>query len=313
MDDWNPSADFPKDEKVEGFDNNGEGLVMSGMQLGHYFLAAEEAVERATRFGPKPEFKTYSQQTPYYFGGKEYSDLPKLYHLGRYRFTPETPYTDLFGRHYRGGHIGFLPLARGGVPYSGYYKIRVRASAVGRTHDYGKALGSFRNGDPLVLEVAAVDREGSVISTGSVSVYRSIGTVDVMSETPQWFEFNAYLEKGFEPEVRFRNGPLAAKQMVRLLKSKEGSKEEFKEFADLPGLAKFHGILKAYRGPRLRIWEIQVEGPYVTEWPSRGHKLLYGDLRMNLPMKPFTNVCACLQTGPSAALPKLKNCGRYLQ
>ena len=32
-------------------------------------------------------------------------------------------------------------------------------------------------------------------------------------------------------------------------------------------------------GPRLRVWEIQVEGPHVEEWPPKGHDTLYGDLR----------------------------------
>ena len=50
--------------------------------------------------------------------------MPKLFQTGRLRFVPETPYTDLYGRHYRGGHIGFLPLYRqGGVPRSGIYAI----------------------------------------------------------------------------------------------------------------------------------------------------------------------------------------------
>ena len=68
---WNPAADFPPDVKVEGFDNNGRGLVTSGMLLDHYLGAAEEAVSRATHFGPRPVSKQYAQQTPYYFDGKE--------------------------------------------------------------------------------------------------------------------------------------------------------------------------------------------------------------------------------------------------
>jgi hypothetical protein len=46
-----------------------------------------------------------------------------------------------------------------------------------------------------------------------------------------------------------------------------------------PGLEKAHGVLKSYRGQKLRIWEIQVEGPQVTSWPPAGHQKLYGDLK----------------------------------
>jgi hypothetical protein len=45
----------------------------------------------------------------------------------------------------------------------------------------------------------------------------------------------------------------------------------------MKGLERAHGVLKAYRGPKLRIWEIQVEGPHFETWPPRGHTLLYGD------------------------------------
>ncbi len=278
---WNPAEDFPAEVKVDGFDNNGAGLVTSGMLLDHYFVAAEEAIRRATQFGDRPETKKYTQQSPFYFGGKDSRGLPKLFQLDRFRFTPETPYTDLYGRHYRGGHIGFLPLVRqGGLRQSGNYTVRVRAAAVGRIHDYGDALGDFRNGDPLVMEIASVDRKGSVTSTGNVSKMTSLARIELTNEQPQWFEWEVYMDAGYEPEVRFRNGPAAAKRMVRLL-SKMPDREEFKPFADLnPGTERSYGVLRAYKGPRLRIWEIQLEGPHIESWPTAGHRTLYGDLEL---------------------------------
>ena len=157
---WNPAENFPTDEKVNGFDNNGQHLVTSGILLDHYLAAAEEAVTRATQFGRRPVTQKLKQKSPFYFNDKQNKDLPKLFQVDRFRFIPETPYTDLYGRHYRGGHIGFLPTARGGLKHSGTYTIRVRAAAVDRTHNYGKALGDFRSNDPLVLEIASVDRKG---------------------------------------------------------------------------------------------------------------------------------------------------------
>ena len=277
---WNPAEDFPEEVKVDGFDNNGAGLVTSGRLLDHYFGAAEEAIRRATQFGDRPPSKKYTQQSPFYFSGKSSRDLPKLFKVDRFRFIPETPFTDLYGRHYRGGHIGFLPLLRqGGVAHSGIYTIRVRAAAVSRVHDYGKALGDFRNGDPLVMEIAAVDRRGSVESTGNVSKMTSLARIELTNEEPRWFQWKVFMEAGYEPEVRFRNGPLAAKRMVRLLTTQAADKPEFKPFIGMKGgTEKAHGVLKAYRGPRLRIWEIGVEGPHVDTWPTAGHRALYGKL-----------------------------------
>ena len=280
VDVWNPAEDFPEEVKVHGFDNNGAGLVTSGRLMDHYFVAAEEAIRRATQFEARPLSKKYTQQTPFYFKGNDSKGLPKLFQTGRFRFIPETPYTDLYGRHYRGGHIGFLPLFRqGGVSQSGIYTIRVRAAAVGRFHDYGKALGDFRNGDPLVMEIAAVDRRGSVTSTGNVSKMTSLARIELTNEEPQWFQWNVYLEAGYEPEVRFSNGPLAAKRMVRVLTTQAADKPEFKPFVGMKGgIEKGHGVLKAYQGPRLRIWEINVEGPHFETWPTDGHRALYGNL-----------------------------------
>lgn len=282
VDAWNPAEDFPAEVKVDGFDNNGAELVTSGMLMDHYFVAAEEAIRRATQFGERPESKKYTQRSPFYFKGNESKGLPKLFQVDRFRFVPETPYTDMYGRHYRGGHIGFLPLVgQGGLNQSGNYTIRVRAAAVGRVHDYGKALGDFRNGDPLVMEIASVDRKGSVTSTGNVSKMVSLARIELTNEEPQWFEFEVYMDAGFEPEVRFRNGPIAAKRMVRVLTS-QTDKEEFKPFVKMKGsMEKAHGVLKAYQGPRLRIWEIQIEGPHIESWPAAGHQALYGDLKVD--------------------------------
>ena len=283
---WNPSADFPADVLVKGFDNDGDGLVTSGLLLEKYFPAAEEAIARATKFSSRPESKSYIQKSPFYFQGKESKGLPKLFQVDRFRFVPKTPYTDLYGRYFRGGHLGFVSLHRmGGMPQSGKYTIRVKASAVTRTHSYGNVLDDFRNGDPLVMEFASVDRKGSTtVGIGNVTKSVSLTSFELTDAKPQWFEWTGYLEKGYEPEVRFRNGTTAAKRLVRLLLNKADQFPEFKPFAKMRdagngGLERWHGTLQAYQGPRLRVWEIQVEGPHVEEWPPKGHAILYGDLR----------------------------------
>ncbi|MBG30339.1 MAG: hypothetical protein CMI31_10115 [Opitutae bacterium] len=294
---WNPAADFPSDILVDGFDNDGEGLVTSGLLLEKYFPAAEEAVARATNFVERPETKSYLQKSPFYFQGKESKGLPKLFQVDRFRFVPETPYTDLYGRYFRGGHLGFLPLRRiEGIPRSGRYTMRVKASAVTRTHSYGKILDDFRNGDPLVMEFASVDRKGSTtVGIGNVTKSLSLASFELTDAEPQWFEWTGYLEKGYEVEVRFRNGTEAAKRLVRLLLNKADQFPEFKRFAKMKdggkgGLERWHGTLQAYKGPRLRVWEIQLEGPHVEEWPPKGHATLYGDLKAeNLGPKNIEN------------------------
>ena len=282
---WNPSADFPADVHVDGFDNDGAELVTSGLLLEKYFPAAEGAITRATKFENRPVSKSYIQKSPFYFRGKKSNGLPKLFKVDRYRFEPETPYTDLYGRFYRGGHLGFLPLNKaGGVPHSGNYTIRVKAAAVNRLHPYGKILGDFRNGDPLVMELASVDRKGSTAGTsGNVTKSVSLTSFELKEAEPEWFEWTGYMEEGFEPEVRFRNGTAAAKRLVRLLLNKADTFPEFQPFLQMKsakekGYERWHGTLRAYKGPVLRVWEIQVDGPHIDEWPPLGHEALYDEL-----------------------------------
>ena len=79
VDVWNPAENFPSEVTVQGLDNNGSGLVTSGVLLEHYLATAEEAIHRATQFGKRPASRKYVQQSPFYFQGKEFSDLPKLF------------------------------------------------------------------------------------------------------------------------------------------------------------------------------------------------------------------------------------------
>ncbi|MEN9573035.1 MAG: hypothetical protein RL514_890 [Verrucomicrobiota bacterium] len=287
---WNPTVDFPPETRVNGFDNNAGAQTTSGMLLDHYFVAAEQAIQRTTAFGGKPEMKTYAQKSPFYFEGRKNNDLPKLFRTDRYRWISDKGYDDLQARHYRGGHIGFEPLARGGAPQSGRYTIRIQAAAIDRTHSYD-FLTDFRNGDPIVMEIAAVNREGSVESTGNITTERTLALVELTSEKPQWFEWTVDLDRGEEPEIRFRNGAGKAKSLAyKLLKHANGHPElEALEGKGKKGKPSAADALRAYRGPKLRIWEMQVKGPQLDQWPTRGHSLRYGTLtpdqisRANIP------------------------------
>jgi hypothetical protein len=71
--------------------------------------------------------------------------------------------------------------------------------------------------------------------------------------------------------------------LTRLLLNKADQFPEFQPFANMKksgekGFERWHGTLRAYKGPVLRVWEIQVDGPHIEEWPPVGHEVLYGKL-----------------------------------
>jgi mono/diheme cytochrome c family protein len=53
--DYDPTADFPADERGDGFDNNSDTLTISPVLIEHYLAAAEKAVARA--FAPQKDAK----------------------------------------------------------------------------------------------------------------------------------------------------------------------------------------------------------------------------------------------------------------
>jgi len=53
--DYDPTADFPADERGDGFDNNSDTLTISPVLIEHYLAAAEKAVSRA--FAPQKDAK----------------------------------------------------------------------------------------------------------------------------------------------------------------------------------------------------------------------------------------------------------------
>jgi len=60
--DYNPTADFPADERGDGFDNNSDTLVVSPVLIEHYLDAAQKSV--ALAFAPKKDAKDSNLAAP---------------------------------------------------------------------------------------------------------------------------------------------------------------------------------------------------------------------------------------------------------
>ena len=90
----------------------------------------------------------------------------------------------------------------------------------------------------------AVNRVGSVESTGSVSDERLLASVELTNPEPRWLEWNVYLQRGYEPEVRFLNGTLSAKRLVRIVMKAADDHPELRPFAKMkPSSERAHGAV----------------------------------------------------------------------
>ena len=65
MGSFDPTREFPDDNRVHGFPSNGEKLVTSSFLLRQYLEAAEQIVGRAIHFEPKPETQRWELLPPF--------------------------------------------------------------------------------------------------------------------------------------------------------------------------------------------------------------------------------------------------------
>ena len=105
IDVWNPAEDFPAEVTAEGFDNDGAQLVTPAYCWRNTSLRLRRRLNapHTSRKSPRPNITRSKRR--FISKARESKDLPKLFQEDRFRLVPETPYTDLYGRHYRGGHI----------------------------------------------------------------------------------------------------------------------------------------------------------------------------------------------------------------
>ncbi len=127
---FDPTTSFPADDRVDGFDNIGEHLVLSDYLLQCYLEAASQSIDKAVQtravvepidellraqdmcrrkflFRPEQRFLEVNPTGDYVDVGHSDPSLPRV-HAGRFK----------------------------GVPADGYYTIRVKAEGINREHPY---------------------------------------------------------------------------------------------------------------------------------------------------------------------------------
>ena len=126
---YDPTREFPDDNRVQGFASVGEKLVTSSFLMRQYLEAADELIERAVHFEPQPEVRRWDLSPPFdrttggFINGEAgyFRDVAK---------QPQ-PYQSLCERMRGLPKGGYHPIddLRDGVPVGGWYKIRIQAEA----------------------------------------------------------------------------------------------------------------------------------------------------------------------------------------
>jgi hypothetical protein len=211
---------LPEDGKAHGFDNVGEALDMSSVQLQRYLEAAGRALDDAIRRGPQPQRVT---KTHRFDDGKNGDNVGKHWHR-----TNEGAVV-----FFNDGGFPKISLDSFRAPHEGTYRIRLDASAyqTDRPITFAVYAGQFgRNAESRLAGLYQARAAGASPIELEADLYRG----DSLRLVPRGLGGNF-------AELR-RDGPAG------------------------------------YKGPGLAVKTVEVDGPILTEWPGRGHRLMFGDL-----------------------------------
>ncbi len=253
MDDFDPTTTFPSDDAVDGFDNIGEGLVISDYLLRSYLEAARKIADKAVRPGPRPEMIHYRSEGQE-ISGHSRGDRPEI---ARMTISLRQPLG-----------ISILDKKRG-VPADGHYVIRTRALAHQRKSRYKDEDLRYNSDEPMRMSISIDSRELGP------TAHRTIGDFEIPDDEIIEIEHRVWLDKGFTFHLHWANGPNGSfKRIMRKVLPK------YTDDAIYP----LRNPPEMYigSGPELHVYSLEIEGPFYEEWPLPGFSRYFP----NPPEKP---------------------------
>ncbi|MEO1523794.1 MAG: DUF1592 domain-containing protein [Planctomycetota bacterium] len=259
------TADFPKDNTSQHFDNIGQELVTSGFLLDQYFQAANRLVE--TRLG-KPSMEPRDWHFKDHF--VQYEELQgshkKVFNF-EYLCIYEQPNTDT-----RQGGYAHLEDFLEGVPVSGLYDIEVHAQAMHRDTHYDPKIFRIDFSEPFQLGVVPGDATKGHIHYPQ-AIEPLLASTIVPDEEPKWLKFRVWLEAGQTPRFIFPNGPYESRASVISVNKRYKDEFDPKTFRD--GVVRSH-ILTEGALPHIRIGEVKIRGPLREEGGGKEELAVFG-------------------------------------
>ncbi len=255
---FDPTSSFPADDRVDGFDNLGEHLVLSDYLMQCYLEAASRSIDKAIQSREIVE-PIKEILLPNDFSKRRYLFRPEQ----NFIVNPTGQYVDVAHSHPDRArlHAGrFL-----GAPADGYYTIRVKAEGVNRKHPYPPNALKFDPDEPIKMEIIATDPKLARPGVGQNSSDRIVATIPVEDHAAKVYELRMWLDKGFVPVIRYANGPIDFRaSLVRLVKKfhpETKTSNWLDVFSTEPSEILDVWISDAYEGPRLRVHQMEIAGP----------------------------------------------------
>ncbi|MDA7916842.1 DUF1592 domain-containing protein [Opitutaceae bacterium] len=270
---FDPTDVFPPDEEHEGFTNLGKTLVLSDHLLEKYLGAAWQSLDKAIAFTEKPT------EIADVFVADDITD--RKFHFRNqiwFEVNVTGEYVDLGhgDRESRRYHAARFK----GVPADGFYTIRIDANALGRINRYDPELLGLDQSEPLKAAIIVTDPSVGNPGSRTNASDRTVAVIPIKDHERETYEVRAWMDKGFVPILVFDNGPRPFKRRVGLVAAKyhlDVLPSNWRSgTSDTPAEIMDQYLSDVYEGPRLRIFNMSIEGPEIRQWPAPSHQVLFG-------------------------------------
>ncbi len=264
---FDPTVDFPRDQTTEHLDNVGGTLVTSGHLLGRYLSAADRIVQKAIFPLEKPTVQTWAFRD----GFRQQPEIDQVYRKTN-KFAWMT-LLDVVGADKHEGAYGPIHAFADGVPYDGYYEIRLKAEAVNRINPYDPEFLGLDPKEPLRLGIVAGNRLAGPLHKPQ-PMEPLLAELDLADEQ-KWYTVRVWLDAGFTPRFTFRNGLMDVRNLYARLINRY--KDQFPQ-RKRPGIVENRFNALTYgKLPQICIHEIEITGPIYEGWPRNSQRAVLGD------------------------------------
>lgn len=311
-----PTDVFPPDETDEHFNNIGSALITSDFLMTHYLAAAETFIERAARTGPKPEVRKWRFTAPFHSHGNRHDGLDRK---GRYqhirkntsdyggfmwpaKFEEGAPVDGYYKIRFKAQAINRdypyderivgvqkdEPLRTALFASSAAYGDLIRRTA----SDWRIAEFELPDNAPAWFEKTAWLDKGflpRLTFPNGPTTTKGLRS-SLVRKYPDTFQkyVSGYVKlkdkhhprhEEWLKEQKARRKNLGKTKIPAVL-STDGTRNLFNTTA---GWSQF---FSEYKGPRVRVFEIEIEGPLNDEWPPKSHLALFGEYEPTLKNAP---------------------------
>ena len=276
MDQFDPTSRFPRDQQDSHMDNIGGTLVTSGYLLEQYLDAAEAVIRKALPGKPAPAartwtFKGHFQQQKELDGARNRNNLTQYMSLFEH---PRTP-------HYEGAYAPLHAFAEG-VPYDGFYEVKVQVEALHRKNPYDAKLFGMDPEAPFRFGLVAGNARAGYLQHEQPLQPLLADTVELADGGPYWLTFRVRLDEGYQPRFIFPNGMNNVRNVFSSFARRfpqflpEGQREVAQGIvAGRIAMMKYGPI------PQIRIHQVEIRGPLESPAIPASQRVLYGE-------RPFT-------------------------